>query len=240
MPPWCSNHLVVTGDPVVLADFAAQVAGQCPHGERIPLRLASVVPVPRWLVGHAAQIEEADLNHPDDFCPDPSWGPNQAAIEGDKCLKLADEFSWRIVRWGTQWELEGGTTVSGRPESGQISYDFQAICAPPVPWVGTASERWPNLTFELCYAEPVTDLAGRIKLTGGVYAIDEMWEGREAHDQLAALGWDICTYWETDPDAPEQDRLTGSIGPQRESLDEELPALDESLWTWDESAGTEP
>ena len=104
----------------------------------------------------------------------------------------------------------------------------------------TASERWPGLTFELCYAEPVTDLAGRIKLTAGVYAIDEMWEGREAHDQLAALGYVIAAYWETDSDAPEQDRLTGFVGPSLESLDEELPALDESLWVWDESAGTEP
>lgn len=198
MPDWCANHLVVSGEPKALADFTVRVRGHNQRGEPTPLSLASILPAPLWLAGHKAPLEESDFCWPADFMPDPTFGPNQAAIEGDKHLLLADEFAWRIVRWGTKWDLEVDTELGGSPEAGEITYDFYAICAPPVPWVAAAGNFWPSLTFDLCYAEPVSDLAGRIKLRAGVYDVDEMWAGPEAHDQLRALGGLLYRFWVRD------------------------------------------
>lgn len=165
MPNWCHNTLQVSGEPQHLQGFLDAVADP---EQNTPLCFDSLVPQPPDLHERVELGLEGLINTE---LPD---------------IRL-DWYSWRVRHWGTKWEPNFGHGVAvallteaaveaGEPPAdgaglillpGQAHFSFLTAWSPPTPWVQTASKLYPQLEFQLTWAEPGNDFAGRLQLQAG-------------------------------------------------------------------------
>lgn len=204
MPNWCSNRLTISGPPQDLADFMARVQARDEDGDLIPLSFETVFPIPEWLCELASPRPSGVTGIRPisaDSKPDPAWGPNQGTIEFGKLLwDPIDWFTWCNSHWGTKWDLDTDTRLTGSSESGTICYEFDSAWSPPNPWIFGASVRWPTLCFDTLYAESGVNFAGRMKVKAGFFLVDESWSDHEAMLQLRSLDWEAWHYFAPDED----------------------------------------
>ena len=146
MPNWCHNTLVAEAeDHRLLEQLAKDVRPE--DQAQGPLCFSSLAPEP---------------GNPDD--PNYDW------------------YMWRLENWGTKWEPSFGQPMValGRSEAdpegcfqgcfenvGRFLWKFDTAWAPPLPWVETASERYPEITFTLRFGELGTESAGEIVFLAG-------------------------------------------------------------------------
>lgn len=80
-------------------------------------------------------------------------------------------YTWRLQNWGTKRESFFGQLVSGHPSvlrrAEELVYFFDTANSPPAALVSFVAARFPKLRFELLYAEPGNDLAGRLVCEDG-------------------------------------------------------------------------
>jgi hypothetical protein len=63
-------------------------------------------------------------------------------------------YEWRIEHWGTKWDAEFDDI--GEPlriRRTRATYVFLTAWAPPIEWLGPASEAYPELIFRLDYSD---------------------------------------------------------------------------------------
>lgn len=122
MPNWIQNKLYIVGTPAELDRFAAQAIPAAPGVTSVP---AGVLSFGR-------------------FIPEPRRFPRTYPTGRQylpKCIR------WRLVNWGTKWEAYNTTVL--RVSRRRLRYTFATAWQPPVPWLKTASRRFPSLTFSL-------------------------------------------------------------------------------------------
>lgn len=156
MPNWCHVLLTVSGEQQDLQCFAELAAS-----EEIPLSLNRLVPEPECL---AQRPDGIDFPRPDVDDEQLSW------------------MGWRLRYWGTKWDANFGvpSAAIGSEEMAvsepagllrtddSLIYSFLTAWSPPENAIIHASNRFPDLEFDLLFAEPGMDFAGRLKILSGV------------------------------------------------------------------------
>ena len=75
-----------------------------------------------------------------------------------------DWHSWKCAKWGCKWDVDAEIQFS-TPTS--VQYMFDSPWSPPTAFIETASEKFPNLKFELEYDEPGECFRGTAYAEGG-------------------------------------------------------------------------
>lgn len=75
-------------------------------------------------------------------------------------------YHWQINNWGTKWDVNDESMIIEQSEN-EIKYVFSTAWSPPLQWVKKASKVYPDLTFELAYAELGNFFAGKLVVQGG-------------------------------------------------------------------------
>jgi hypothetical protein len=162
MPNWCQNTLTIRGTSDDIKRFAAENAYKGPVD----------TDEARGNVDHPLSFE-ACFPTPEEFRDKPSPPPGRKMIPNELMELLAgtiepyDWYTWRVVNWGTKWDVGDGTRVDGNPEDGYIRYDFDTAWSPPVPWVLSVSKRYPSIAFYLQYEEGGCSFEGYMKIVNG-------------------------------------------------------------------------
>lgn len=89
--------------------------------------------------------------------------------------KMQDEgwHRWRVENWGTKWDLGETECPALAPvfddgeKMSSCVYSFETAWSPPVPWSVFVSGAFPELEFELEFAETGCDFAGRVVAASG-------------------------------------------------------------------------
>lgn len=115
---------------------------------------------------------------------------NVCGGSGEERVGMEGWYTWRTAYWGTKWDASFGepfmalgaddadvdvtTSALGETLTPTVAvYKFDTAWAPPVPFVESASELYPELEFVLRYGEPGNGIAGSVRVVGGVIVEDE-------------------------------------------------------------------
>lgn len=82
-------------------------------------------------------------------------------------------YEWRIANWGTKWDLgEADAFIRyDRADGGyRLMAEFNTAWAPPIPWVATLAEKFPEAEIEISFDEPGMDFSGTFSYSAGVLA----------------------------------------------------------------------
>lgn len=160
MPNHCANTLVVTGAKELLDEFQEFAKGFGPAWdgkktdeakEMLALDLNKFVPVP-------AEVLTAKKNNFSD-----------AYNSGG--------YDWVCTNWGTKW---GCYDVTVRRYARTLKYRYQTAWSPFAREVLEAmAERFPELKFEMRYAEQGMGFCGITKADGGEVTEEQYYEGNE-------------------------------------------------------------
>ncbi len=171
MPNWCDNELHIFGEPEDIKHFMEANKGlpaQYPltewekkEGYRIPTEprfcFNALVPTPQAVLdlgydGHAKLSKIAEEK-------------GEAAIAG-----MIDGYNWNIGNWGTKWDIyrENLSLEKCGWEEGLTEFIlyFDTAWSPPMAWLAQVAPKFPNLRFELHYAEPGMCFAGVFSCEG--------------------------------------------------------------------------
>jgi hypothetical protein len=101
-------------------------------------------------------------------------------------MSMGAWYAWRSANWGCKWDAsfsdtgvmalvaEGGDVeVTKEAQVATVTptvavYKFDTPWGPPVPFVETAAEKFPDLEFVLRFGEMGNDVAGELRYDGGV------------------------------------------------------------------------
>ena len=165
MPNWCNNSLTVTGDKDEVAKFVEENKGgrvgdgtdHLANGEveEYELTFEAVLPIPRMPDGQL-------LGEPQNPEPGVRWTGND------------NWHDWCVRNWGTKWDAGTGTEVDYLPNG--VLYTFDTAWAPPSAWVQAASEKYPDLTFDIIFEEPGMGFGGREVYAAGDLTDLEEWD----------------------------------------------------------------
>ena len=137
MPNWCQNTLSITGNKRDLTRFKKK-AEDTGADSKTFLSLNNFVPMPKELEGTTSPCE-----------------PN---TELRAKYGFDNWYDWHIANWGIKWDVEANKKQEG---SNWIKFHFDSPWAPPINAIITISKMYPELTFEIEYAEPGMNFAGR-------------------------------------------------------------------------------
>lgn len=98
--------------------------------------------------------------------------PNELNLLFDGKVEPYDWYTWRLVSWGTKWDLSDETEVQEDFEDNKLEYRFDTAWSPPCAWVETASKKYPTLSFRLQYEEGGCSFEGHVTFKNGE-AVDE-------------------------------------------------------------------
>lgn len=93
--------------------------------------------------------------------------PNELMLLRDGELQPYDWYTWRLVNWGTKWDLGDETEVREDYEDGKLEYHFDTAWSPPFEWLETASKKYPQLNFRLQYEEGGNNFEGYVVVQNG-------------------------------------------------------------------------
>lgn len=152
MANWCMNVLTISGKSTITDDLLSVMVG--PDGL---IDFERVTPTPPDKLGRETEtsLELAVL------------------LTGDPALiiELADspaggEQLWRMAHWGSRTvpEMRLDETRSG---PGRLVFVFTSANTPPDMAITAMSAHWPELGFELLWAEPINQFGGRFLFMAG-------------------------------------------------------------------------
>lgn len=158
MPNWCTNRLYIHGPEKSITKFIndnkATITGpryglkenQTHH---LALSLERLLPTPRnddgTLIGEGTRQR------------------GNTTVENDW-------YTWRMVHWGTKWDLGNDTDLlihSVSDKTSAVEYVFNSADYPPLKWLDHAAALYPSLFFKLSYEEPDMDLYGLVQHANG-------------------------------------------------------------------------
>jgi hypothetical protein len=134
MPNWCQNELEITGPRESLERFKKAAKGLDEAGGLLPFSFQALHPMPLELLGKDCASGTM-----------PDW------------------WNWRVENWGTKWNL--GKDVewddfNSHDDSATISFD--TAWGPPEALILKVAKDFPDLTFNLSYAESGMDFSGTL------------------------------------------------------------------------------
>lgn len=94
-------------------------------------------------------------------------GPNELTRLLDGSLEPFDWYTWRLVHWGTKWDLSEDIDVVMDYKKREIVYRFDTAWSPPTAWVTGVSKKYPTLVFRLEYEESGCDFEGHVVIKRG-------------------------------------------------------------------------
>lgn len=136
MPDWCTNRLIVSGEPSAIAAFAEKV-----RDDRRVLSFERIRPTPPALAESS-----------------PDRAEDLAQIAG--LSEPTSQYTWRVSRWGTKWDLSEDARLEDDPDPGRLVYLFGSAWSAPLALVEHAVSTHPDLGFELVWYSPATGEAG--------------------------------------------------------------------------------
>lgn len=156
MPNWCSNTLLVSGDPERIKQFIEEQKGVdydhegTPTGETA-LTFENVVPMPEHLRGTKAPSDDGSM----------TW------------------YDWSVENWGTKWDA-CYSQISHNPGENVVEYMFDTAWSPPVDWYEKVIEAYPDLDFTLDWEEGGMGFAGTLSgekgIVGGIREWNIVWD----------------------------------------------------------------
>lgn len=160
MPNWCENRLYIQGPEKSVAKFIndnkATITGpryglKDNETHHLALSFERLLPTPRnddgTLIGEG-------------FVLDPKR----------ECTVENDWYTWRMIHWGTKWDLGNTTDIifhSVGNKSSSIEYYFDSADSPPLKWLEHVTALYPSLFFKLAYEEPNMGLYGVVQYKNG-------------------------------------------------------------------------
>lgn len=205
MPNYCSNKLVVTGEPEKLAEFVKTL------GENNEFSFSQVVPMPEELssiVSGGATIDGKQVRQWRETT-DENGERKMVAISAQEKEELLEKYGaldwyqWAIENWGTKWDVSGGFRENPQMtvEDGEVYGWFDTAWGPPTEWALNASLKFPELTFTLYFSEGGMGFFGMFSATNG-NTIEDMSEGGSE----GGVFWREDAEWEDGQEA--EDNLT--------------------------------
>jgi hypothetical protein len=156
MPNWCSCKLIVRGDPDRITQFASKIKGE-------EFKLSQFYPVPMELEDiHSGHIEIEGRAVE-------SWIYKHGKPKAVNVMFLKSEYGaanlleWCCNNWGTKWDVGGIALLS----KGELSVGFDSAWSPPNLWLIKVSRDYPDLRFELAYAEGGIEVWGAMNVING-------------------------------------------------------------------------
>jgi hypothetical protein len=142
VPNWCTNTMVVLGEPErITALLEAVKSEQEVDGVIEPLSFERILPTPPSLLADETEAASASGEMP-------GW------------------YEWRIEHWGTKWEVFG-CDLEDQRALGRCVFSFETAWAPPEPVIEHLSRRFPDLHFGVTCIEPINGLGSAAGFEGG-------------------------------------------------------------------------
>jgi hypothetical protein len=89
--------------------------------------------------------------------------------------KQEEWYEWHIEHWGTKWDVRAEDVhIGATPEEGSLFYGFDTAWGPAEGWVKAVAKLYPQLTFQLLYAESGAGFAGILECQEGQVSTDEV------------------------------------------------------------------
>lgn len=149
MPNYCSNQLLVKGDPKEVSRFYNEN-----KTEKSPLSFKKSVPIP----DHIYQGGSISQEERDKYC-DKTW------------------YDWCPIHWGTKWDACDPVCFPETIDKGILNYDFETAWSPPEAWLKKVAEKYQLLEFVLSYREPGMNFKGTTAYQNGELLTAEYDEG---------------------------------------------------------------
>jgi hypothetical protein len=212
MPNYCSNKLVVTGEPEKLAEFVKTL------DENNKFSFSQVVPIPeelRTIITGGCTIDGEYVRNWRETTDGNGNLKKIALTENEKKRLLSkygalDWYDWSINNWGAKWDAgagfgnKGPFMTVGKTEAHVL---FDTAWEPPNEWALNASEKFPELTFTLYFSEGGMGFYGMFSVKNGD-AVEDTKSGQ-------GVFWKPNAEW--DDDTEPEDNLTDEC---REFLEE--------------------
>lgn len=177
MPNWSSNKLSVRGTAKCLKPFAETLNGKSFYGKEEPFCLHQTVPVPddvyrgEWcekIGGYLIGNDSPKHNTLD-------WQRNNWGVKWD--VSDADIEDEDVVTYLVEGDFENEDEIC------EIVIRFETPWCPPVGWLASVSEKYPDLEFSLAWSECGMGAYGILTaVEGGID--DESWETTEDDIEL--------------------------------------------------------
>lgn len=103
-------------------------------------------------------------------------------------LTTGEWFDWRIVHWGTKWNLDTNSGGFYRSEDDAFVGDFETAWSPPMSVIEKLSRLFPDVRIHLAYDEPNMAFQGKYIFDNG--EIEEVYH-REGDDYIDSFGEDF-------------------------------------------------
>ena len=115
--------------------------------------------------------------------------PTPSEHIGDNAIKdgkMPDWYAWRVENWGTKWDAYDTCEWEGN------SIKFFTAWSPPIAWLREIALKYPELSFQLDYADEGGGFVGTMEAQGpygeGVSEWD--WNSKEGKALRRGLGYD--------------------------------------------------
>jgi hypothetical protein len=167
MPNWCTNRLQVTGDKHELNKFKEQTLVKSDNSDTIDFTMELLHPTPKELLEQTSPA---------------MWRGEADDIEGKLAFENTleelkqkyghtDWYNWRVVNWGTKWDVAESCICDDEDEI--FSVDYDTAWAPNNAWVNYIAKKFPTLEFRLSYEEPGMDFCGVYIVKGEYEELNE-------------------------------------------------------------------
>ena len=148
---WCSNTLVVIGEPNILKNFRDKARGEGPEDRQLVFNNLHQIPSEEELNAYQEESREPTL---------------MSIICDIGVNSLPNDYKWRLDNWGTKWD--GGPHEEVKKDSeGSFIIEFETAWHPPLPLIAKCSGDFPELLFKIEYEEPGNGFCGVSTYMGG-------------------------------------------------------------------------
>lgn len=199
MPNHTTNLLEITGEPSDVKAFIDAVN----KGDGNGIEFETIVPMPEELRNTTSPCrimtqEEIDKSWeewnklPSDKRGERPLGIGLTQEQHDEYVRKyghAEWYSWAVENWGTKWAAYDDLGWDCIEDTGYASICFHTAWAPPSAFFIQASKKFPNLEFELSFADEGGGFLGLQIIKNGEVVDDQslVWnsdEGKELREKL--------------------------------------------------------
>jgi hypothetical protein len=165
MPNWCECDLYISGPREELEKFLETV-----KSEESRFDFDRIIPYPE-------HFRERDRVFQEWMTKPPEEKTGQLPPDG---YNEDSGFEWHILNWGTKWNARRASLCEqieawdeDEREMLSVELNFDTAWSPPKPIIERASERFPELLFDLRYFEGGMQFNGILICAGGEVTRDE-------------------------------------------------------------------
>jgi hypothetical protein len=162
MPNWCTNVLLIKGDPDNVQSLLDTV-----KEDDTELSLNKIITCPEELLSVSA----------------PERDPQQSEIRVTK-YGAKDWYDWNVKNWGTKWNVTAsiysdsservpGYSTVNKPENRVVKLEFDSAWSPPIAAITMLAKQFPKVDIYHTYDESGCDFAGYNMYSKGVCVKEE-------------------------------------------------------------------